>query len=78
MCYQDHHCLLGLLRDAPPCKYMVNGHEYTIGYYLVDSIYPPLATFVKTIPQLKDNKRSHFAVCQESTRKDVEKAFGVL
>ena len=48
-----------------------------MGYYLVDGIYPPWSTFVKTLaPQ--GRKRSLFATTQESTRKDVEHAFEVL
>jgi hypothetical protein len=64
---------------APPVNYSVNNHEYTMGYYLADGIYPPWATFVKTIhaPQGK-KKRKNFAAAQESARKDVERAFGVL
>ena len=58
-------------------NYSINGHDYTMGYYLVDGIYPPWSTFVKTsAPQ--GRKRSLFATTQESTRKDVERAFGVL
>lgn len=26
---------------APPCHYTVSGYEDNMGYYLVDSIYPP-------------------------------------
>ncbi|XP_018854897.2 uncharacterized protein LOC109017023 [Juglans regia] len=63
---------------APPCNYTINGHEYTMGYYLADGIYPSWATLVKTIPSPQGNKKKHFAACQESTRKDVERAFGVL
>ncbi|KAF5449965.1 hypothetical protein F2P56_012194 [Juglans regia] len=43
-----------------------------------DGIYPSWATLVKTIPSPQGNKKKHFAACQESTRKDVERAFGVL
>ena len=59
-------------------NYSINGHDYTMGYYLVDGIYPPWSTFVKTSPAPQGRKRSLFATTQESTRKDVERAFGVL
>ncbi|XP_058216407.1 uncharacterized protein LOC131327321 [Rhododendron vialii] len=49
-----------------------------MGYYLADGIYPRWSTFVKTIPCPQGNKKKFFAAAQESTRKDVECAFGVL
>ncbi|BFG41560.1 hypothetical protein CerSpe_278340 [Prunus speciosa] len=63
---------------APPVNYSVNGHNYTMGYYLFDGIYPPWSTFVKTIPSPQGNKKKLFATSQEAARKDVERAFGVL
>ena len=45
---------------APACNYTVNGHDYTMGYYLADGIYPPWSIFVKTISDLKIKKRIFF------------------
>lgn len=63
---------------APEVNYSINGHDYMMGYYLADGIYPSWATFVKTIPEPHGNKRKYFAKAQEAVRKDVERAFGVL
>ncbi|XP_050258770.1 uncharacterized protein LOC126703730 [Quercus robur] len=63
---------------APSVNYSINGHDYTMRYYLTDGIYPSWSTFVKTIRAPQGKKNSLFATTQESTRKDVECAFGVL
>ncbi|XP_062224426.1 uncharacterized protein LOC133922928 [Phragmites australis] len=63
---------------APQVQYSINGHAYTMGYYLADGIYPEWATFVKPIPCPVGRKRQHFVVQQAALRKDVERAFGVL
>jgi len=63
---------------APEVKFSVNGHDYTMGYYLADGIYPSWATLVKSITLPMGNKRQYFAKAQEAARKMVERAFGVL
>ncbi|WOG81843.1 hypothetical protein DCAR_0100997 [Daucus carota subsp. sativus] len=70
----------GMLAEGrgPEVRYTINGHEYNMGYYPADGIYPSWPTFVKTIPKPHGNKRKYFAIAQESVRKDVERAFGVL
>jgi hypothetical protein len=63
---------------APQVNYSINGHDYTMGYYLADGIYPTWATLVKSISLPQGNKRQYFAKAQEAARKTVERAFGVL
>ncbi|XP_075638432.1 uncharacterized protein LOC142610505 [Castanea sativa] len=63
---------------APAVNYLINGHDYTMRYYLADDIYPKWSTLVKTIPSPLGAKRKFFAKAQEAYRKDVEHAFGVL
>ncbi|GJU01302.1 ALP1-like protein isoform X1 [Tanacetum coccineum] len=43
--------LLGRMTYAPEISFVANGVTYRCGYYLVDGIYPELATLVKTIPE---------------------------
>ncbi|XP_050258839.1 uncharacterized protein LOC126703810 [Quercus robur] len=78
--WKDHSFIFTKLAQgrAPPVNYSINGHDYTMGYYLANGIYPSSSTFVKTIPSPQGRKNSLFATTQESTRKDVERAFGVL
>lgn len=59
-------------------KYKVNGNDYTMGYYLVDRIYPKWATLIQTITNPVGEASQLFARYQESYRKDVERAFGIL
>ena len=67
-----------LADNAPRAPYMVNGTRYEQGYYLADGIYLQLATFVKSFTTTTDEKHTYFKRRQESARKDVERAFGVL
>ncbi|XP_071718812.1 protein ALP1-like [Rutidosis leptorrhynchoides] len=64
--------------SAPPSPFTVNGHDYTHGYYLVDSIYPDWATLIKAYSSPTDEPSTKFTRLQESARKDVERTFGVL
>jgi hypothetical protein len=63
---------------APDSSFTVNGTHYRKGYYLADGIYPEWATFVKAFTCPQDEKKKKFKKYQESARKDVERAFGVL
>ena len=63
---------------APPVHFVVNEHEYNMGYYLTDGTYPPWATFVQSISLPQNPKDSLFAQCQEACRKDLEREFWVL
>nr|GEW21252.1 protein ALP1-like isoform X1 [Tanacetum cinerariifolium] len=68
-----------LLDDlAPAVPYVVNGVEYRNGYYLADGIYPEWASSVKSFTVATDPKHTYFKQRQDSARKDVERAFGVL
>ena len=51
---------------APAIHYSINGHDYTMGYYLANGIYPKWATFVKTIPSPQGQKQKLFAAAQEA------------
>nr|GEV78360.1 protein ALP1-like [Tanacetum cinerariifolium] len=59
-------------------SYDVNGVTFEKGYYLADGIYPQCATFVKSFTITRDKKNAVFKHRQESSRKDLERAFGVL
>ncbi|GJV76279.1 ALP1-like protein [Tanacetum coccineum] len=67
-----------LAGTAPECPFEVNGHIYNKGYYLADGIYPTWSVFVKTFSVAKTEKTLKFKRIQESSRKDIERAFGVL
>ncbi|GJY35379.1 ALP1-like protein [Tanacetum coccineum] len=70
-------CGYGMLPSIP---FEANDVTYRSGYYLVDGIYLELASLVKTIlePADDDHKRILYKQKQESARKDVKRAFGVL
>ncbi|XP_076917510.1 uncharacterized protein LOC143577610 [Bidens hawaiensis] len=63
---------------APGQVFYVNDQEYKYGYYLSDGIYPEWGTIVKAYSCPHDDKRKLLKKKQESARKDIERAFGVL
>ncbi|GKD29652.1 ALP1-like protein isoform X1 [Tanacetum coccineum] len=68
-----------LLDDiAPVVSFEVNEVTFEKGYYLADGIYPQWAAFVKSFTVARDERNAVFKRRQESARKDVERAFGVL
>ncbi|GJU08682.1 reverse transcriptase domain-containing protein [Tanacetum coccineum] len=68
-----------LLDDiAHVALFVVNDAGFEKGYYFADGIYPQWETFVKSFSVANDEKHSFFKRQQESLRKDVERAFGVL
>jgi len=72
-----------LLNDAiagrsASVSYTVNGRQYSVPYWLADGIYPKHHCFVKTIASPQTRKEKLFSTMQESKRKDIERAFGIL
>nr|GEX94922.1 gypsy/Ty3 retroelement polyprotein [Tanacetum cinerariifolium] len=65
-------------RRAPKAPFVVNRRTYNKCYYLADGNYTAWATFVKTYSIAMDEKTLKFKRVQESSRKDTERAFGVL
>ncbi|XP_026410879.1 uncharacterized protein LOC113306117 [Papaver somniferum] len=64
---------------APSCNYVINGHQYNMGYFLADGIYPKLTAIVQDFSQTLDiPDYVRFNKYQMDKRKDVERAFGVL
>jgi hypothetical protein len=74
--------LVALLTDewTTTCdfEFTLDGQVFNKLWILVDGIYPGIARFVKTISFPVGATAKLFAEWQEATRKDVERAFGVL
>ncbi|XP_052620997.1 uncharacterized protein LOC128126878 [Lactuca sativa] len=63
---------------APDMTFTVNRHAYKYGYYLGDGIYPDYSTLMKAYSVPRSEKAKFFTKKQESARKDIKRAFGVL
>ncbi|GJY71149.1 ALP1-like protein [Tanacetum coccineum] len=61
-------------------SFVANNVPYKRGYYLTDGIYPQWSVLIKSIKNsgTSDHKRILYKTKHEATRKDVERAFGVL
>lgn len=62
----------------PVFEFEIDGRRRNLPYYLVDDIYPQWAIFVKTMAEAMLQKHRRFSNAQETFRKDVERAVGVL
>ena len=65
----DRAAVLKDLYERPPkCEDLVNDHDYKIGYFLSDRIYPSWAMFVKNISFSQGSKAKLFAERQQFIR----------
>lgn len=64
--------------DIPAVEFEVNGRDYSCPYWLADGIYPELSIFVTGFALPNNPIDKNFTHWQESIRKDIERAFGVL
>jgi hypothetical protein len=67
-------CFFWFAGDAPNFNYKIMNNEYTIGYYLIDGIYPDRATLVKSI---KEKNGQPLTKKYSTFTKDIERAFGI-
>ena len=59
-------------------EFTVGGKVFQRLWLAVDGIYPELSRFVKTVEEPCNTKSVVYSKWQEATRKDIERAFGVL
>ena len=65
-------------RESGVIPYDIAGYQFEQFHILVDGIYPPYSRFVSTIANPIYWYEKRYAKWQEATRKDIERAFGVL
>ena len=64
--------------DAEVVPYEVGGEEFMRMFMLGDGIYPRYARIMKAISEPSGRGQKRYTEWQESKRKDIERAFGVL
>ena len=67
-----------LEKKANTVPHTMSSEEFDKLFILVDGIYPPHCRFVKGFPEPLSEMEKAFTKWQESARKDIERAFGVL
>ena len=67
-----------LEEEAEAVPFDIGDEEFNKCFILVDGIYPKFSRFVKGIKEPTSNKEKKYTAWQEASRKDVERAFGVL
>ena len=67
-----------LEEEAGVVPFIVHGEAFRRTYFLVDGIYPRYTRFVKAVREPITDQEKRFTGWQESARKDIERAFGVL
>jgi hypothetical protein len=67
-----------LEEQADAIPFCIGNEEFNKCFILVDGIYPKFSRFVKGIKEPTTNIEKRYTAWQESCRKDVERAFGVL
>ncbi|XP_076959340.1 uncharacterized protein LOC143635373 [Bidens hawaiensis] len=65
-------------RVEPAQSFYANGEQFKHGYYLADGIYNEWPTLVQAYSSPIEDKGKYFTKKQESARKDIRRAFGVL
>ena len=65
-------------RDSHEVPFSIGDEVFNKTYLLVDGIYPRYSRFVKSVVEPITAKEKAFTQFQESARKDIERAFGVL
>ena len=67
-----------LEKEAGVVPFTIEGEEFDKLYVLVDGIYPKYSRFVRGFTEPITAEETRFTGWQESARKDIERAFGVL
>ena len=68
----------GVERDAGVVPFRIGSEQFEKMFLLVDGIYPAYSRFVKGISEPTTRGETLYTEWQESVRKDIERAFGVL